>query len=272
VSGDFPWYDSSWLASYVRAKAYIAEHQPRRLEEFVHAFDVLRTDPGFEIKRIDRIFSSSEHAQLKALIADLPDRDCEKHEVLRFGRGVVHDAPLCTTLQNALVDRMSELVNEPVEPCYNFLSLYNNLGVCAVHMDAPSAKWTLDYCIEQSAPWPIYLSQVRLWPETWSCQPGADWEHAIKNDPENRFTHYELSEGEAIVFGGSSQWHYRDRIPRLTKSNFCHLLFFHFVPTGARHLTRVTRWAEYFDIPELAEVVVTPQKYDPSVIGGGTRA
>ncbi|MCY7281379.1 MAG: hypothetical protein LH610_10885 [Sphingomonas bacterium] len=91
----------------------------------------------------------------------------EKHEMLRFGRLIVHEAELCTELQAKLTDRISELVNEPVEPSYNFLSLYNNLGVCAVHMDAPSAKWTFDYCIEQSDPWPIYLSQVQPWPEKW---------------------------------------------------------------------------------------------------------
>jgi hypothetical protein len=164
------------------------------------------------------------------------------------------------------------LCGEPVEPCYNFLSLYNNLGVCAVHMDAPSAKWTLDYCIEQSAPWPIYLSQVRPWPEAWQCEEGADWEALIKSDSQNRFRSYELREGHAIVFAGSSQWHYRERIPRQSKNNFCHLLFFHFVPSGAQHLTRVTRWAEHFGIPELAQVVVTARKYDPSVIGGGEDA
>jgi hypothetical protein len=264
----FPWYDSIWLTSYVRATAFIRRNHPRRLEEFQRAFDVLRTDPSFEVKQVEGILSASEHAQLKALIADLPANEYEKHEALRFGRGVVHDAPLCAALQNTLVERMSELCGEPVEPCYNFLSLYNNLGVCAVHMDAPSAKWTLDYCIEQSAPWPIYLSQVRPWPEAWSCEEGADWEAAIKNDPDNRFTSYELCEGQAIVFGGSSQWHYRDRIPRLGKTNFCHLLFFHFVPKGAQHLSHVKAWAEHFGIPELAQVVVTARKYDASVIGG----
>ena len=69
------------------------------------------------------------------------------------------------------------------------------------------------------------------------------------------------------MFGGSSQWHYRERIPRHSKQNFCHLLFFHFVPKAAEHLTRVKAWAELFGIPELANVVVTPAKVDVSVIG-----
>jgi hypothetical protein len=269
VSGadtSYPWYDSVWLTSYVRAKAFLREHHPARLDEFVHAFDVLRTDPKFEVKQVEGLLRRDEHAQLKALIANLPDRDREKHEALRFGRTVVHDAELCTALQHKLTDRMSELVNEPVEPCYNFLSLYNNLGVCAVHMDAPSAKWTLDYCIEQSAPWPIYLSQVRPWPEAWSSE-AEDWQAAIRHDPDNRFTPFELREGHAIVFGGSSQWHYRDRIARHTKQNFCHLLFFHFVPKSAQDLTRVEAWASLFEIPELARVVVAQREVNVSLMG-----
>ncbi len=135
-----------------------------------------------------------------------------------------------------------------------------------MHIDAPSAKWTLDYCIEQSAPWPIYLSRVRPWPEEWSLA-SSDWEAAVRNDPENRFTSVELQEGQAIVFGGSSQWHYRDRIERRSANNFCHLVFFHFVPKGTQHLTNPKRWAEYFAIPELAEVIPKPTERDTTVIG-----
>jgi hypothetical protein len=80
-----------------------------------------------------------------------------------------------------------------------------------MHLDAPSAKWTFDYCIEQSGSWPIHLSQVRPWPETWA-NDDPDWEATVRNDPDNQFSPIELQEGEAIIFSGSSQWHYRDRI------------------------------------------------------------
>lgn len=265
MSDNFPWYDSFWLASYARAKRYVSQHYPIRLQEFLHAFDVLRTDPNFEVRRINGALSPDDHARLKAFIANVSARCIEKHEVLQFGRTVIHDAELCNELQEKLVERMSEWVNEPVEPCYNFLSLYNNLGICGMHLDAPSAKWTFDYCIEQSDPWPIHLSKVRPWPETWA-NDHADWEGEVRNDPDNQFTSIELQEGEAIIFSGSSQWHYRDRITHRSRNNFCHLVFFHYVPKGSEHLTNPRRWGDFFGIPQLAEVIIEPLEADTAVI------
>ena len=78
--------------------------------------------------------------------------ELEKQELFNFGRLVVHDHPYFNQIQNTMTDLVSEIAQEPVEAYYNFLSLYNNLGVCEVHMDALSAKWTLDVCINQSDP------------------------------------------------------------------------------------------------------------------------
>ena len=265
MNDNFPWYDSFWLTSYARAIRYLSQEYPERLPEFVHAFDVLRTDPNFQTRRIEDAISAEDHIRLKDFIATESKRHIEKHEVLRFGRTVVHDGEICLELQASLTDRMSDWVNEPVEPCYNFLSLYNNLGICGMHLDAPSAKWTLDYCIEQSGPWPIHLSQVQSWPETWSDY-GPGWEDGVRNDPKNRFTPVTLQERQAIIFSGSSQWHYRDRITHRGPNNFCHLLFFHYVPTGTQHLTDPRGWAEYFDIAGLADIVETAGWRDPATI------
>ncbi|MCY7281380.1 MAG: hypothetical protein LH610_10890 [Sphingomonas bacterium] len=62
------------------------------------------------------------------------------------------------------------------------------------------------------------------------------------------------------MFGGSSQWHYRDRIAQRTPTNFCHLVFFHCVPEGAQHLTEPHHWAEHFGIPALADVIIEPSE------------
>jgi hypothetical protein len=254
-TGRFPWYDSLWLASYLAAKEFVREHYPHRLTEFVDAFDVLRTDPGFRVRTAPDLLDDTARDGIIDIIRNIKNYGYEKHELLRFGRAVIHDHPSLGTLHASLTDRVSGLVNEAVEPCYNFLSLYNNLGVCGIHMDAPSAKWTVDYCVEQSARWPIYLSQVRPWPEDWTGD-GGDWQGAIRKDPRNRFSSYELEEGQAIVFGGSSQWHYRDRIEQKSEQNFCHLVFFHFIPRGTRELTRPEGWAALFDIPELSGIVI----------------
>ena len=263
----FPWYDSSWLTSYLLAKAYIQEHYPRRLSEFTQAFEILRTAPDFKVKKLPDLFPATLRAEMRQIIKGLNPAQFEKHEVLQFGRVVVHDHPFFIDLQRSMVEAISNCVNEPVEPCYNFLCLYNNLGVCGMHLDAPSAKWTVDYCIEQSAQWPIHLSQVRPWPEDWATS-GSNWETAVKNDPANRFEPQVLQAGHAIVFGGSSQWHYRERIEQNFKTNYCHLIFFHFIPEGTSALTKPPEWAKIFGLPELSNIVIQPVKAKPSSIGG----
>ena len=43
---NFPWYDSDWLINYLRAKDHVQERHPQILNDFVAAFDVLRTHSG----------------------------------------------------------------------------------------------------------------------------------------------------------------------------------------------------------------------------------
>ncbi len=148
----YPWYDSSWLSSYVNAKSLIKQNCPEKYELFTRTFDPLRTRTNFETIKISSVFDQSTLAKLKNLIKTLQEQELEKHEFFRFGRFVVHDHPFIQQIQAEMVDLVSDHVGEKVEPSYSFLSLYHNFGVCAVHMDSPSAKWTLDVCIDQSHP------------------------------------------------------------------------------------------------------------------------
>jgi hypothetical protein len=219
----------------------------------VHAFDVFRTRPDFTIKHLPRLFDDETIAQLKQISSKLEFGDKTKGELMNFGRFVEWNLPYATTLQEQITDLVSELVGEPVEPRYNFLSLYKELGVCQVHMDAPFSKWTVDFCIEQSDVWPIHFSKIIPWPEDWKSR-GQDWQDEIKNDFGNEFESFEMREGEAVVFSGSSQWHYRNAIERAQDSNFCHLLFFHFIPAGTSALISPANWKDLFDIPDLARL------------------
>lgn len=165
---------------------------------------------------------------------------------------MVHDHPFFTELQERTVALVSEAAGEPVEASYNFLSLYGRLGVCPAHMDSPESKWTLDLCVNQSAPWPIHFSQVCPWPESEMGAPqDADWESQIKRSPSLHFTAHTLQPGQAALFSGSSQWHYRDAISKAPGGQVCDLLFFHFIPRGTAELVRPRNWARLFDIPEL---------------------
>lgn len=249
-SGAFPWYDSGWLSRYLGAEATLKRFRPDVLPSFVEAFRVLHTRPDFAVRRL-RPFDEATLADIRSTVASLRPPDLELHEARRFGRFVVHDHPWFTALQERTVPLMSELVGEPVEPSYNFLSLYTERGVCAVHMDAPEAKWTLDLCVDQSAPWPIHFSQVLPWPNLAGEGWGDDWEESIKRSPAHRFESHALEPGEAVAFSGSSQWHYREPMPAAAGRSFCTLLFFHYVPAGTRRLIQPEEWARIFGVAEL---------------------
>jgi hypothetical protein len=248
----FPWYDSWWHTSYLRARDYLAAHHPEKLAGFNSAMAAFRTPADFRPFVLRDALDEADHQALLALATAPQQEDLEKHELFSFGRFVIHNHPVMTAMQLRLVERMSDWVGEPVEARYNFLSLYNNLGVCEPHMDAPDAKWTLDYCIAQSDPWPIHFSDVQQWPETWLAS-NENWQQEIKSDPRNAYTGFSMQEKEALVFSGSSQWHYRDRIARQRPQNFCYLAFFHFIPEGLGHLVNPANWAEIFGVPALAE-------------------
>jgi len=251
----YPWYDSVWLAKYVRAKAILQTVRPDALEAFVDAFRTLRTRPDFQVQLLERPFDDHTLHEIRRVAQSLRPTDLELHEVRAFGRFVVHDHPFLTELQQRSVPLVSEAVGEAVEMSYNFLSLYASQGVCPPHMDSPKAKWTLDLCVNQSVPWPIHFSQVCPWPdseaETW---PAEGWENRIKHSPSLRFTAHTLQPGQAVVFSGSSQWHYRDAMPAAGVRQFCDLLFFHFIPSGTAELVRPATWAGLFGVAELSEV------------------
>jgi hypothetical protein len=257
VGTDYPWYDSNWLARYGRAVDTIRRVRPEALDPFEQRFEVFRTRPDFEVAEFEQVFSEDVLSDIRDAIDGLAPTELELHEVRGFGRYIVHDHPLITELQATVVDLVSEAAGERVEPCYNFVSLYTRSGVCPVHMDSPEAKWTLDLCVRQTRSWPIHVSQVVPWPEL-SQDFGDDWDEAIKHDPDLRFASYSLEPGGAILFAGSSQWHYRDPLPADGVDESCDLVFFHFVPEGTRALVEPDNWAQLFGIPELAEHTVTP--------------
>jgi hypothetical protein len=250
----FPWYDSEWLAKYVAAKRIIRSVRPEAFEAFLDAFRVLQTDASFRVKLLEKPFDDQTLDQIRRVVRSLRPADLELHEARAFGRFVVHDHPYFNRLQQRIAGLVSAAVGESVEASYNFLSLYGSRGVCPLHIDSPEAKWTFDLCIDQSAPWPICFSQVLAWPgesdlERW---PSSAWEHAVRRDPALNFTSYTLMPGQALVFSGSSQWHFRDPLPARQGRQFCDLLFFHYIPAGAAQLVQPKMWAQLFGVPELS--------------------
>jgi len=254
MKNPYPWYDSVWLNDYVASKKFVADKHPHRLGEFETAFTGLRTRADFKTIKQQNFLDADALADCKRQIQALSEGDMKKREFFRFGRLIKHNLPFFAEMQLNLTPTVSALVGEEVEPRYNFLSLYNNFGICELHMDAPDAKWTLDICIDQSSEWPIHISNVVNWPEQ-PFDQGKPWADMILNNPQVTFDEFTQQPGDALLFAGSSQWHYRSRIPARTKQNFAHLVFFHYIPKGLKPLTEPRLWAKLFGIPELANVV-----------------
>jgi len=250
----FPWYDSEWLSAYVKCKTQITNTHPEKLQHFVETLDVFKTPINFRATKVKALLTPLEIETAIILINDFTDENFEHHELDNFGRTVIHDHPFFVDIQKQITDKVSRLTGEAVEPHYNFLSLYRDMGSCEVHMDAPEAKWTVDVCLEQSNEWPIYISQIVPWPETLTNNE-SDWREQIKGDPKNHFEENILQPGENVLFSGSSQWHYRDPIPGEGKHDFCHLIFFHFIPKGTKHLVKTDNWPSLFGIQELEDVL-----------------
>lgn len=249
-AADPEWYDSGWLAAYYAAKDLIAATCPERLDGFVRTFDPLRTSPDFAPLHLPGAIDPALLERLRAIVRKIPRDRYELHEIQSFGRFVVHDDPEIVAIQADLTDQVSHWAGEAVEPSYNFLSFYTRLAVCEPHLDSPSAKWTLDICLDQSEPWPIQFSQIIPWPERRCPRSPED----IRNDPALRYESVAMVPGDAILFSGSSQWHYRDALPRDGQKRFCDLLFMHFIPRGTGAIVRPANWPDYFGIPELAGI------------------
>jgi hypothetical protein len=68
-----------------------------------------------------------------------------------------------------------------------------------------------------------------------------------------------LAPGDALIFSGASQWHYRDSLSRAGGPSFSTMLFFHFIPKGMGELVIPENWGRIFDVPELTHVVEAAQ-------------
>lgn len=242
------WYDSHFLRRLEVAKHYLAAVRPDALDTFIAGFDALKPAAGFRETLIADVFDAATCQAITAhsRMAKINAVDKQPAENAQFGRDVVWDYPFFLELQEQVRPRIEAILGIPLTSSYNFLSRYGAQGRCDLHMDHPDAMYTFDYCIEQDAVWPIYCSRVVEWP-TVDVARRFDPD-AIIADPQFDFAEHLLRPNQALLFNGSSQWHYRR--PK-EAGGFCHLLFFHYFPAGCEALVEPACWAEHFGISEL---------------------
>jgi len=158
--------------------------------------------------------------------------DSNEDEASRFNRKYAHNPPLLQTIHKQLTGFASELFDEKLKPSYVFLSIYNEHGICPLHIDRPQCYRTIDYLIDEDVDeaWPIYIGPMMSDEERQTILD-AEQAHpttakeiaAIKKA--HTFDECVLSPNDAVAYSGTHQWHYRDRI----KGRSARLAFFHFV-------------------------------------------
>ena len=150
-----------------------------------------------------------------------------------FSRRCAHNVSIFQHLHNQLTDFASERFGEKVKPSYSFLSLYDNNGICPLHIDRDQCLYTIDYLIRQDRkePWPIYIGEPmsdkdRADLGSKNLMYPKDDKDIERIKAKQKFTTVEMQPNDAVLYSGTHQWHYRDRIP----SGTADLAFFHFVP------------------------------------------
>jgi len=151
----------------------------------------------------------------------------------RFNRRYAHNAPYLVNIHRQLSNLASDIFGEKVKPSYVFLSIYNENGICPLHIDRPQCRYTIDYLIDEDVdkPWPIYVG-----PEMTDVERDKILEDGIahpttKKDiaaikKQTEFEPVILSPNDAVCYSGTHQWHYRNKI----KGRSARLAFFHFIP------------------------------------------
>jgi len=150
-----------------------------------------------------------------------------------FVRTYAHNVPFFVNIHRQLIDLAIELFGELVKPSYSFLSMYQDNGICPLHIDRPQCRYTIDYLIRQTQPepWPILIGdhmtddERQALDEAGGGHPETDEQIEARIAAEN-WHRIELNPNDAVCYSGTHSWHYRPDRLRGTAD----LVFFHFVP------------------------------------------
>ena len=153
----------------------------------------------------------------------------------QFVRRYANNVPFFVGIHKQLAGFASDLFGEKVKPSYSFLSMYEDNGICPLHIDRPQCRYTIDYLIRQTQaePWPIHIGdhmtdeQRQAIDDDENGHPKDDEAIQARIAQENWHTVL-LNPNDAVCYSGTHSWHYRSERLRGTAD----LIFFHFVPDG----------------------------------------
>ena len=169
----------------------------------------------------DLLTSFQKHAdELKRIGPTLPEDKLFK----RIG---FHNDSMFTKFHREFVAPMAmKLYKMPLKPSYNFLSCYHQgEGECPLHVDRHQCFVTIDICLNQLKPWPLYINSSENFDkkgvDLFFTRELAAIEQIRENSEE-----FIMEPGDAVCYSGTTHAHWRKQIDA---DNFCDLVFFHFV-------------------------------------------
>jgi hypothetical protein len=180
-----------------------------------------------------QLFDPITHEALKAFIRDRVPMMSVGVDDKDFVRRYAHNVPYFVNIHRQLTEFASEQFGEPLKPSYSFLSMYDDNGICPLHVDRPQCYRTIDYLIQQdqAEPWPIRIGEAmsdeqrQALDESGAGHPQTEDEIADRITAET-WTDVLLESNDAVLYSGTHQWHYR---PERLKGR-ADLVFFHFAP------------------------------------------
>lgn len=246
----YPWYDTHQLDAIELARRYLAVVRPDRLDSFLERLSRYQVDLSFRARTLHDILPARRMAQVQSAVVDVCQQDLMLGEAALHGRVKAKHHPVFAALHEELTGFVEAQVGEALEPSYLMFTRYDSTGRLPVHLDSPDSKWALGICLQAPVSWPLHCGRTVSWPPPHN----PDWTPGhVLSDPAMEFRAYDLQVGDAVLFSGSCQWHYRDPVPPMGSGHF-DLLYLQYVPRGEGRIIKPRYWAEEFDIPELAEL------------------
>lgn len=116
-----------------------------------------------------------------------------------FGRVISNDGRLYAYSEYLLPLVREVFQDNTILPSYNCWARYTGLNSnLPAHKDKNACTYTVDYCVQQHEPWPLYVE-------------GEE---------------YVLQENQSLIFMGEDQEHWREQF---APGNMVEMIFFHFV-------------------------------------------
>lgn len=92
--------------------------------------------------------------------------------------------------------------SDTLKPSFNFGAWYFNNASLEKHKDVSPCTYSIDLCVYQKTPWPLYIDGIP----------------------------YILEENDAVLYYGESQIHWREEFPDPENNVVCNLFFFYAEP------------------------------------------